>query len=48
MFSFENILDIETVSNASEFLGETLNIWDNDHARCVVSEGRLLLSGFII
>jgi hypothetical protein len=32
MFSFENGPDIETVSNAPEFLGNTLNIWDNDSA----------------
>jgi hypothetical protein len=32
MFSFENGPDIETVPNASEFLGDTLNIWDNDRA----------------
>jgi hypothetical protein len=30
LFSFENDPDIETVSNASEFLGGTLIIWDND------------------
>jgi hypothetical protein len=30
MFSFENCPDIEMVSNASEFLWNTLNIWDND------------------
>jgi hypothetical protein len=32
MFSFENGPDIETVPSGSEFLGNTLNIWDNDHA----------------
>jgi hypothetical protein len=32
MFSFENGPDIETISNASEFLGDTLNIWNNDSA----------------
>jgi hypothetical protein len=32
MFNFENGPDIETVSNVSEFLADTLNIWDNDHA----------------
>jgi uncharacterized protein YxjI len=32
MFSFENGPDIETVRNASEFLGDTFNIWDNDSA----------------
>jgi hypothetical protein len=30
MFSFENSPDIETGSNASEFLGDTLNMLDND------------------
>jgi hypothetical protein len=29
MFSFENGPDIETVSNASEFLGDALNIWEH-------------------
>jgi hypothetical protein len=32
MFSFENGPDIETVPNASELLGDTLNIWDKNHA----------------
>jgi hypothetical protein len=32
LFSFENGPDIEMVSSASEFLGNTLNIWDNDSA----------------
>jgi hypothetical protein len=32
MFRFENSPHIETVSNASEFLGDTLNMWDNDSA----------------
>jgi hypothetical protein len=32
MFSFENGPDIETVFIASEFLGNTLNIWGNDSA----------------
>jgi hypothetical protein len=27
--SYENGPDIETVSNASEFLGDTLNVWDD-------------------
>jgi hypothetical protein len=31
MFSSENGPDIEMVSNASEFLVDTLNIWDNGH-----------------
>jgi hypothetical protein len=31
-FSFENDRGIETVSSASEFLGDTLNIWDNNRA----------------
>jgi hypothetical protein len=30
LFRFENIPDIEMVSNPSEFLGDTLIIWDND------------------
>jgi hypothetical protein len=30
MLSFENGPGIEMVSNASEFLGNALNIWDND------------------
>jgi hypothetical protein len=29
MYSFGNDPDIETVSNASEFLGDTLDIWDD-------------------
>jgi hypothetical protein len=29
MFSFENGPDIEMVSNASEFLRDALNIWDD-------------------
>jgi hypothetical protein len=32
MFDFENGPDIEMVSNEPEFLGYTLNAWDNDHA----------------
>jgi hypothetical protein len=32
MFSFENGSDIQLVSNASEFLRDTLNTWDNDCA----------------
>jgi hypothetical protein len=32
MFSSENGPDIETVHNASEFLGDTLNIRDDDSA----------------
>jgi hypothetical protein len=32
MFTFENGPDIEAVSNAPEFLGDTLSIWDNDRA----------------
>jgi hypothetical protein len=28
MFSFVNGPDTETVSNESEFIGDTLNIWD--------------------
>jgi hypothetical protein len=30
MFGIENCPDIETVSSVSEFLGDTLNMWDND------------------
>jgi hypothetical protein len=32
MFSLENGPNIETVSNSSEFFGNTPNISDNDHA----------------
>jgi hypothetical protein len=32
MCSSENDPGIETVSSASEFLGDTLNLRDNDHA----------------
>jgi hypothetical protein len=32
MFSFENGPDIETISRASELLGGTLNIRNNDSA----------------
>jgi hypothetical protein len=32
MFNFENGPEIETVPNASEFLGNALSIWDNDSA----------------
>jgi hypothetical protein len=32
MFSFENNPGIYTISSASEFLGDTINIWDNDSA----------------
>jgi hypothetical protein len=32
MFSFENGSEIETVPDLSEFLGNTLNIWDDDSA----------------
>jgi hypothetical protein len=32
MFGFENGHDMELVSKASEFLGDTLNIWDDDSA----------------
>jgi hypothetical protein len=32
MFSLENRPDIETVPDASEFLGDTLNLCDNDSA----------------
>jgi hypothetical protein len=30
IFGFENNPEIETVSNASEFIGDALNIWDSD------------------
>jgi hypothetical protein len=30
MFSLENGSETETVPDASEFLGSTLNIWDDD------------------
>jgi hypothetical protein len=30
MFSSENEPEIGTVSNASEFFTDTLNMWDND------------------
>jgi hypothetical protein len=42
MFSFENDPDVETISDASEFLGDTLSIWD-----IVPEEVRSLLEGFI-
>jgi hypothetical protein len=48
MFSFESGPDFETVSSASELLGDTLNIRDNDNARIIVPEGRLLFLGFIM
>jgi hypothetical protein len=32
LFSFENSPYAETLSNASEFIGDTLNIWYNDGA----------------
>jgi hypothetical protein len=32
MFSFKNGPEIEMVPNTSEFLRNTLNIWDNDSA----------------
>jgi hypothetical protein len=48
-FSFENVLDIETVSYAPEFLGDTHDIWDNYCALvCFSQEGRLLPDGFIV
>jgi hypothetical protein len=43
MFSFENGHDIETISSASEFLGDTFNIWD-----VVSEEGRSILDAFIV
>jgi hypothetical protein len=42
MFSFENGPYVETVSNASAFLGDSHNIWDH----IVSEEGGLLLNGF--
>jgi hypothetical protein len=30
MFTFESVSDMEMVSHASESLGNTRNIWDND------------------
>jgi hypothetical protein len=48
MFSCENGPGIETVSNVSEFLEDTLNICDNDSVLVYLSEeGRFLLDGFI-
>lgn len=48
MFSFKNGPGIETISNASEFVRHTLNIWDNDCALAYLSEeGWLLFDGFI-
>jgi hypothetical protein len=32
MFSFTNGPEIETVSSGSEFFGDTLDMWDNNHA----------------
>jgi hypothetical protein len=32
MFSFANGSEIETVPNASQFLGDVPDIWENDHA----------------
>jgi hypothetical protein len=32
IFIFENVSEIETVSSASEFLRNTLNLWDKDSA----------------
>jgi hypothetical protein len=49
MFSFENHSDIEAASNASEFLRDTPNIWDIDHALVhLCEEGQLLLDDFIM
>jgi hypothetical protein len=49
MFSFENDPYIETVSSASEFLGDTLNIRNNDWPWYMISEeGWLYLDSFIM
>jgi hypothetical protein len=32
MFSFENGPDIDRLASVSEFLGDTLNVWDIDRA----------------
>jgi hypothetical protein len=49
VFSFENDPDIDTVSNASEFLGDTVNIWDKTVTWYIASEEkRLLLGRFIM
>jgi hypothetical protein len=46
IFSFEYASDIETVPNSSEFLRNTLNIWDITVPWYTVSEeGRLPLDG---
>jgi hypothetical protein len=40
MFSLKDVSEVETVPNASEFLGDTLNIWDDDSALvCCVRRG---------
>jgi hypothetical protein len=47
MFSFENGLEIETVPDVSEFLGNSFNTWDNDSARYIAcEEGKFLADGF--
>jgi hypothetical protein len=38
VFHFENGSEIETVPDASHFLGNTLDIWDNDSALVFVSQ----------
>jgi hypothetical protein len=48
MFSFENVLDIERISNVSVFLGDTNTHGIMTRPWHVVSEGQLLLDGFIM
>jgi hypothetical protein len=49
MFTFENGPDIEALSNAPEFLGDTLSIWDNDRALvCCICRRTVTLDGFIV
>jgi hypothetical protein len=52
MFSFENYPNIQTISNVSEFLRDTLNIWDSDHVRTIFKTkhtlcGTLMKTGFV-
>jgi hypothetical protein len=46
-FGFKNIPNIEAFPNASEFFGNTPNIFDNCRVICS-EEGRLLLPGFMM
>jgi hypothetical protein len=48
MFSFENGPYIETVSSASQFLGNILNIWDHDCALVQCISRTVALDGFIM